>query len=657
MASSPLAPPAPEDEQAVDLSDNTQFINDFINNYQTTTDDSIAGANARDSRTGQGQLTNQAQTRVTQNTMNSTVAQNPIAQAGGDTVNQAVTQVSQQLIVTGASKLNAAVNKAVGIPLIQTATDVTNGFFMLQGLASTASIEVLMQLARSNATLIVQQCAAKTAIIKTLKADAISIYNALVILLNSEPFFDTYYTQLVGAYNDIKTADVQLKNIASILQIKNLYNHPAYQRAITTLQAAEALILPSPNASISEISLGTSLLATIKRKTNIDALAAAMNIPILTARFAENYLTYVSLTVEINLLITLFLSALGDFINTYKQNANINQATINHINSATAQLDSLLNDMSVMLFPTDGRQTKFTYPGQVTTAGTGWGIRLATTIQYLMVEPGYASQSLSQTGESLIRYNAALVKIKAQGNIKQGLATLVVTQSQEDIANTSQIIGKILLAANAVVATQTAPASIRNQFQQLQDLLTCAASLDGIITNALTPFINTPFNLLNGAGAVVSQMVKVANELGMDRAAGLLTKCDIKGFYAMNAQTATYAGAAAAGVAAVIGAAAANPNTTDSQLASLQTVHDDINRQAANQTVEAQRSSSTTASVYTAQQQQQLQQYQSDANSAIAAAQVQDPTVAEDPETQSAQIVAQAQGNQFNFDTQGSEDV
>lgn len=685
------------------MSDGVQFISDFIAKREADVADSIKAITNRAKVSPDGQL----QAGVAERSGGASqefLASNPIINMGIDTANQAVTNVTQQLIVTGEKQLEQAVNRATGIDVRKTIQNVTDSYFAVVGLASTASIEVALELARLNARLIIKNLDEKDLIIKDLIGDVNQLYNAIVILLNSQPFFQDYFSKLIQAYQKILVANQNIKSVASVLKQIKSYNQVLYNSSLVSLGEARDLMLPDRSAQIGEINPIQMLQATITRKTNKDALAAAATIPGISFRMGTKFIRYVAVTLEINSLLALFTNALNSFIQQYKRNDNIDATTINHITAGTNQLDALLSDMKAVLYPnatapiaqrngtvtlvsstfitvkynndksesfrydsnrltpsvsvgslviagqplTTAVEQDRLYSGLVTTSATMWGIRLTAIIEWLKIQPGKASAELDITGESVTRYNTAVSKLNLIGDKTVGLATLKITKAQEQTLDTSQSFAANLLLANKVVATQEAPADVRNRFIQLRNRFEAALILDADIRNALTPFINTPFELLKGADRVVKQLSQLTRSLGFDRGADLLEKADFTGFFNSNADTITYAGAAVAGVTSILGGVLGNPNSTDSDVRKITTIQDKFSRRSENQKVEATRGTASSAPIYQAKQEADLSQDRQDADKATEVAKKQDPEIAESPLTKAESLISKALKNTFN---------
>lgn len=657
------------------FSDGLSFVDDFVANSSNELNESISGASNRSQVSALDQAGNDATDRV-QKPAFDRLESNPVVNMGVDTLNEAVTTLSQQLLINGTKKLENAANEAVGFPIRKTVQNTTDVVYTAIGLASTAQVEVLMELARSNARLIIEQIEAKNELIKELEAEIKALNNAVMIILNSQPFFTAYFDDLIKAFFLIRGANTSLKSVVSVLRSVKRFSTFGYNKAIDDLEKALALILPDRSEELAErgvtaddIRLDTFLLETIGRPENEEALAAALAIPGISAKIGELLALYTLRTLAINGLIILFLNSLDEFIKAYERNDNIDQATINHITAATDQLDKLLADMKVILFPTDGREKSVRYPAEVTTSATAWGIRLAPIIEWLKINPGKASQELDITGESVKRYLKSVEDLKKIGNQVVGLAELPAKEAQEDIKKVPTIIGKLLLRANTVLAantinvknvagtgidldTTTTPFLIRQQFVQANDFMRAARQLDNKIEAALEPFINTPFELLEGADRVVNQMVGIMDDIGFDRGADLLRKADIKGFYESNSKTLTYVGAGAAGLGLIIkglGDPTAESEVTDQEFEKVSELKSELDRKSDVKQVEASRSGAATKEAFINDKKVEHERNEKLGREAKLVAQKHDPDIKDSPIDNVKSTVGKALGDKFNF--------
>ena len=284
----------------------------------------------------------------------------------------------------------------------------------------------------------------------------------------------------------------------------------------------------------------------------------------------------------------------------------------------------------LFLYPPNTTPPDPLYPTKVASNATAWGIKLQTTIEFLKINPGAASQNLDITGESVRRYNQSIALLKGYGNRTNGSATLIVMQSQENFLNTGGQVVRFLFDANTAVATAKDPRNVTAEIKQFSSLMATAKSLDTDIVNALTPFINTPNNLIAGADKVVNNLSGMARGLGFDRVADLIGKGDVSNLLSANANTSTYVGAALVGVRSIISTVNASPNATDQDKSKLSKVDADLSSQNAVKQVEATRSATDTTDTFVANTDEEEAQTNQDGQAAIAIASKYSPDEAAD---------------------------
>lgn len=650
------------------IGDQVNSVKDWLAKRTSDTTTAISGV-ATKSLVGPGsQLVRQAGINISSSAM-SDLASNPIINAGVDRLNSAVTTMTQQLLQDAADKFESAVNteiaKATGgdpskVSLRKSVDDAMSGFYTTMGLVSTAKVEVLMELARTNARGIIDQLDKKDKAIADIQTEVTALYNAITLVLNSQPFFATYFPQLIAAYGKIDVSNKSFKSVVSTLTSVKRYNTAQYNAALQGLIDAQTLILPDRHVTMEARHFADFMNEQFAGQNSKTALAAAIAIPGITATLAVKFAEYATYTETVNGFLTLFYSALSDWIRQYKRNDNIDLTTINHIKAGTRQLDSLLADMKVILFPTAELQASNldvyiakvpTYPAKVTTSATGWGIRLTEFIEWFKVQPGKAAQEMDITGESVTRYNTALAALKAIGDITVDTATLKVTEAKEDIVSTTKTSGKILIMANTVVFTQNKPTSVRAQFLQLRSLFSASKLLDDKIRAALTPFINTPNELIAGSDKVVKNLISMADHLGLDRAASLLKSGSIEKLFGMNASTATFVGGAVVGVTEILSSLLSSKDTTDQDVAKIEKVKSAMDAENEAKKVEMTRSSSYSFTAYEIAQQQSLAEDTASANQAIELAKNLDDSVSDSSDEIIKRDSNTAMGNRMNFNT------
>jgi hypothetical protein len=565
-------------------------LNSFTvqNTLETTL--AIRNAKSRDRVSPSGKVIGSVKDSLVSSALG-TLGNNPIIASGVDVLANVLETAANDLVNTAIKDVSGAIKP------LQTAADV---YFMIVSLVTTGEVEILMEIARGSARSILATLDQKDRLITEINTEITALFNAVSTVLNTQPFFTSYLGKLIEAFSKINTANHRFKSVVSVLTTKHFYNSVEFEKGFSELEAAEALILPDPTADVSKIRSNTLQEGSNSTAHAKDGLAAAASLPGISANIARKVVIYTELTLKIDGLISLFLTALTDYINTYKRNINVDQSTINHINSGTVRIDSLLAQMGTVLFPGGTSNKNIAYSAQVITSANAWGIELAGIIEWLRVQPGKASKQLDLTGESVRRYNAAIELLKTFNSITVGSAILKVTESQEDALNTGMQVVRALFNANTILATTKDTSNIKFELKRLLDLFQAARQLDASIRGALMPFVTTTNNLTASAAKVVNNIISIADKLGLDRAGDFLRSANITGFFSINADLSTYIGAAIAGVRGIINTVSSSPNGTDQDREKLEALQSNLSRKNAVKKVEAARGSTNTIDSFVA---------------------------------------------------------
>jgi hypothetical protein len=561
------------------------------------------------------QLTNQTSSSTQQ-----ALAGNPAVNAAIDTANQAITGIAQSVVATAISKVN--------LTPIQNATQQ---FFTLYASVTSFGTEVAMAFARNTGTNLLAAIATKDATAKQIQAECVALYNACAILLGGQPFFNQMLQNMLQAYSLMVTADANLKNVSTVLASPTnpFYQTNKFNVSITQLQQAAALILPNPGANISSIRGVTSFVSSVvTRQSNLNTYAAALAIPGITLKLAQLVLNYELQSIAVNAYLNTFLNTLSDYIANYKQSPGVNQATIDHINAGTSQLDNLIASMNVVLSANTNSPTNVTYKTQLSTSSLQWGVQLTGIIAWLKANPGAGSALLSQTSASVSAYNKACAQLNAMGNLPFSGGTLIRTAASEDASGLILLTAKFITAANLIIVTQTQSAkSVLLLAQAVENYALASIRSDTQITAAIQPFLNTKTTLSGPVNAAVQQLINFSNKMGLDRVAGLLTNGKVADLFSTTPNTSTYAGAAVTGMNSIISTLRALPSATTQQISQLEGLRDQVKREQTANNVYAGRSAASTQGADTAQTQAKVTSDTQLCTQATATAQQLDSTV------------------------------
>jgi hypothetical protein len=626
----------------VSLTDAVSSLSDYLNQSIKYLNTSVAASSQQQKVTPDGQLVNTLTNQTSTSTQNS-LAQNPIASTATDTVNATVTSSVQALVSTAITKVNLT-------PI----ENATTQFFTLFAAATSFGTEVAMAFARNAGNNVIASLAQKDAMGKQIQALALQLYNTCATLLTGQPFFNQYLTSVTQAYQLLVTADSLLKGVASNLAPGTLpapfYQSVQFNQAITQLTQAQALLLPpnnTPTTNItglsSALTAAASLPAVQTAITNVkNVYTAGLTIPGLTLQLAYLALQYEILSVNVNADLNIYLRALSAYISSYKQSQAVNQATIDHINSGTSQLDNLIAQMNQVLSQSNGSPLNIGFKVQLSSYGTIWGVKLTAIIAWLKANPGAGSALLTQTSASVTAYTKSINTINAMGNLPvPGGGTVYRTNGEEDaLTGIIMPIAKFITTANLLVATATSKNDVHAQYNAINFYMQTAAKGDAAIVAAIQPFLNTKTTLTGPVNIIVQQMLAYSNKLGLDRIAGLLTNGDVTNLFAATPATSTYAGAAVTGMNSVIANLQALPNATTQQISQMQSLRDQVQRQQTAQSVYAGRSAASTQQASIAQQQQTVASNKTLVTNAKQAAAQIDSTVAADPVMQTSDLLA-----------------
>jgi len=612
------------------LLDSVNQLSDYLDNAIKSGNKTFEASTTRASAQPDGQLQQQLQTQTSQTAMDA-IAQNPVANTAIDTVNTAITSVSQQLVKNVITKVN--------LTPIQNAT---KQFFSMYATVTSFGTEVAMAFARNTGGKLVAAVKNKDSISQQLEAEIVALYNACAILLGGQPFFDQYLRNVAQAYTLILQADTNLKTVVQALESPNpFYQATRFNLSISQLTQAENLILPDRGVDVSSIR-GTKnfVSSVVKSQSNKQVYAAAVSIPGITAKIGKLVLDYELQSINVNAYINTFVRALSDYISNYTQSNSVNQATIDHINAGTSQIDNLLAQMNTILSQNTGSSTDVTFRAKLSSYGTLWGAELAAIIAWLEANPGAGSALLTQTSASVLAYNKAVAGIESINSIPFTNGEVIINQGQENALQGLVVpLTRLLVTANTLVATSTSRNDVREQSLVIRTYLQKARQADAAIIAAVQPFLNTQTTLTGKVNKLVQQLVGFASKAGLDRIVGLLTNGKVADLFSATPDTSTFAGAAVNGINDILTSLKEIPGATTQQISQLETLRDQVLREQKAQEVYAGRSASLTEGDDIAQQQANVENDKTLVRTATETAKQLDSSLDSDPAEETQKLL------------------
>lgn len=565
------------------LSESVKFMKDYLDEKAASTQKSLEASRNRSKNQPGNSLVNKIQEEATKATMDA-MQSNPIINSGGTIVAQYVNSVAQGLTRDLVYKNNLS-------PI----QNVTQQLFSTFASLTSLGPEIAMEMARNTARNIVKDINARDAVANQLDREFINLYNCCVILLNGSPFFNELLRKVLSAKNYLNNANKKLADVVRILQNIQKYQSRTYDSAVLDVKNARDLLLPDQGVDFNINNLTDLANSITTNQSNARVVAAAANIPLISQRIGTLSTEYIRLTVIINGLLTVFTTSYNDFIEGFKQNNNINQATIDHINSARNQLTTLTTEIQAMLDKNPNNPNDVRYKIDLTANATTWGLRTAAIYEWLLFNPGIGSQVLSQVQDSVNRYLRAVDTINGLNGGPFPGGTLVVEKGQENTDTYLKYTTQVLQSANSILATNKSRFDMRGQTNTVRNYLKAARTNSNAIKATLTPFINSQTTLTGDARKGLQLMIAESNKLGLDRAAGLLKNGDIKSLLALDPGMATSVGAAVAGLNLILSGLKSNAKTTDELLEKVTEVRDQFEREKKTQEIEASRGSSSSA--------------------------------------------------------------
>lgn len=580
---------------SLSLSEAVGLMEDYVKERSAEAAKMVATASAAE-KSSLGDLSQSALQSKTLAQVRSAAASNPALQAAADTASQIGTTLVQKMATDALSKVSLAPIQAA-----------TQNFMQAWATLSTFDTEIAMEMARNSARNISSVLDKRDAVLGEITTELTALHNACAVILNSSPFMDRYINDLIAAHRILRKAEQRFEAVISRLSAQGDPKIPnsgpsflkgQFNAGVKDLEQAKNLILPDRDVDISSITAaGDFVSATLDRQTNKQAIAAVVAIPGISLKLGRKALEYTQLTVEMNLLILTFLDAIEGWISGFEKNTNIYRVTNDHVQAGLSQLSTLIAEMDATLYPdmilssdVHLNPASLRHLPKITASATVWGVKLQAIIEWMKLNPGVGAAQIDQTSESVNRYLMACSEIRALRDISVNGGILPISEGREDSQTAVKALSTLLLDVNTLVATRQTRKQITDEFSRVRGVFRGARYHSNRIRKAINPFIATQTTLPGPARAALSQALGLANKYGLDRVAGLVSAGRTRELFKVTPETATYAGAAVAGMNQVIALALGEPNTSTAQIKKLEDLRDSVDRQKQAQDIEAGRS-------------------------------------------------------------------
>lgn len=474
----------------------------------------------------------------------------PITQLGEDFIAQQISQNAGQII----NNVQGIIEGKLGVPLRKTIQEAQEAAFNAVSAAMTAKNDLSMfflQQVANQAIIAIQE---KREILLELQEAVRKLHNALKILEAGDPFFSKYLEDLRRALTLMAAAEQKLTNVRNGFVATDVFAVSLFDQAKEDLNEADTLLTPAdddPDVKFTD----KGLLENVGIPSDPQQLTILLSIPQLARDVVLGATGYFSATFKVNLLIKGFLAGLDSLQNSRSQ--KLKEYTVKSLDITLAKLGDLINRMSDHINGSVGAieepiSSTFTPDAiQTSVSAVGWLLELRGIIEMVGFIPGKTFKSVQASNSAVAAYNSAVEAIQELDDRSQGNAFLSAEDGQED---TGQLETQLTLYAikslEAIVDAEIADeiASLGRTILARLDLsLTQDREIEAILQDFADeelPF----FDDLNRAG---NGILGTLRNFGLDKAANSLLTGDFTGFFNMNSKTATFAGAALVGIAAL----------------------------------------------------------------------------------------------------------
>lgn len=512
----------------------------------------------------------------------------PLRVLGEDVLAQAITDTSRRL----SQNITNVVTNAIGPKALSS----------LQTLRSLAFDSVVAVMAFQNdMTLYFAGVVAKEAIkairekrenLLEMKEAIMKLHNALMVLTGGGPFFNKYLADLRTALEKIDSAQIQLGIVHSAFASTLSFPKSNYQLAKNLLDEAYVLIMPPVTGKEAETLRGGSakggliggglLKGVFAAPKYEEQLAMLILIPKLTMKMLKTYDLYVIKVLKVNLLLLGFQNCVqnlkaitgnqitGSVLTMLETNRSMLQDIVEsmalQLNGDVQAIKGPINietttTVNALGFST-GVSTKPYVPSPTKTSALAveWSVRVKACRLMLEALAPDSLQHLSLSNQALQHYNDAILALSKLDDRRAFTAILHATDGRESVGDIEADFITFAFQANQALIDSAmtkkedglfGPKTVIALGNKLTSRVQLSIDQDKEIELILQSFVEATGPLLKAIQAVGNSIFKLLDDLHMDAASDALKGGLFEKFFKMDSKTATYVGAAAAGLSLV----------------------------------------------------------------------------------------------------------
>lgn len=465
-----------------------------------------------------------------------------------------------------------------------TLTDLRANAFNTVFSTLTLKNDMVMYFASTIAEEAVEAIRDKRRTLISLQEAVRKLHNALLVLAGGEPFFQRYLADLRKALLLLEDADTQLAIVRSGFFSQTVFATTNFNNAKALLEQVEALIQPPEQEAGNTVELNLGFLKAVVEVPDFgQQLGMLQSVPKLAMDMLAAYDLYAVKVLKVNALLLGFQGCVQNLQQV--TGGKFKDLILKNMDGTRTQIQDVMKSMAKVLngdeLAIDGpiteefgnpinvggqrvRQTRpFTpKPTEASARAIGWLIRVKTARLSLNAINSQGLENLQLSNELLKEYNQAITDLGELDDAVTQFAVLRATDGREQPGDIEPQLVTFAFQANQAIVDSALLEASRKKFNektvialgtQLNSRLQLSIDRDREIEQILLRFIVKTEPLLRSLKSLGDSLFKTLDSLGLDRATDFLKRGAFGDFFAMDGRTASYAGAAVAGLSFIQG--------------------------------------------------------------------------------------------------------
>lgn len=389
-----------------------------------------------------------------------------------------------------------------------------------------------------------------------MKDSTIRLHNSLLMMTGGGPFFDKYLEELKHALEHLINAQNKLTTVQANYNINDVFLTRQFLEAKENLDLAYELILPpkeeaptKPDASF----LDKLLDGVVEFPNYKQQVTTLLQVPKFSSELLGSYDLYALKVIKLNTILTGFMASLSGLA---QLDGNSNKDLIvQNLNTAREGLLDIVSTMSGSVYGVGGNPNFIPNSALTSARAIPWAVR-TKGIQIMLeaIDPlGVSAVQISNT--ALRSYNIAVKELSELGDIQSGTAFLRANAGREEALDVSTLVlamafqsNQAILSSSMLGTTKWDPKSVLALGQKLVTRIQLSIDRDQHIELILSQFLHSNAAAIGSQRRLGESLFSLLDDLGMDRASDFLKSGKFGEFFKLSGTTASYIGAAMAGL-------------------------------------------------------------------------------------------------------------